>query len=115
MANNTAASALTEQAAKAFAGLVRARYPVQSTMLFGSRARRDHRAGSDADVAVILRGEKGPFVDTKLAMADLAYEVLLETGVHIQPLPLWEYEWAHPQSHRNPGLLHNIARDGIRL
>jgi antitoxin ChpS len=115
MANSTAVSALTERAAKAFAGLVRARYPVQSTMLFGSRARRDHRADSDADVAVILRGEKGPFVDTKLAMADLAYEVLLETGVHIQPLPLWEYEWAHPQSHRNPRLLQNIARDGIRL
>lgn len=115
MAINTAVNALTEQAAKAFVVLVRARYPVRSALLFGSRARRDHRADSDADVAVVLRGEKGPFVDTKLDMADLAYEVLLETGIHIQPLPLWEYEWTHPESHRNPRLLQNIARDGIRL
>ena len=115
MATDTAVSALTERAAKAFVGLVRARYPVHRAMLFGSRARGRHRADSDADVAVVLRGEKGPFVDTKLDMADLAYDVLLETGVHIQPLPLWEYEWAHPESHRNPSLLQNIARDGIRL
>jgi hypothetical protein len=35
-------------------------------------------------------------------MVDVAYEVLLETEVHIQPLPIWEDEWEHPQSHSNP-------------
>jgi hypothetical protein len=52
---------------------------------------------------------------TKLAMADEAFDVLLETGVRIQPLPIWEDEWAHPDRYSNPRLLKNIAREGLRL
>jgi hypothetical protein len=48
-------------------------------------------------------------------MVDVAYEVLLETEVHIQPMPIWEDEWKHPQSHSNPRLLQNIEREGITL
>jgi antitoxin ChpS len=48
-------------------------------------------------------------------LADVAYAVLLETGIRIQPLPVWEVEWAHPECYSNPQLLANIARDGIRL
>ena len=48
-------------------------------------------------------------------MADLAYDVLLETGVRIQPLPIWEEEWAHPEGYSNPRLLQNIERQGVRL
>lgn len=48
-------------------------------------------------------------------MADLAYDVLLETGIHIQPLPIWEEEWEHPETYSNPSLLHNIKREGIRF
>jgi uncharacterized protein len=70
---------------------------------------------SDADIAVLLCGRHGAFVDTKLAMADIAYDVLLETGVHIQPLPIWEDEWEHPESCSNPRLLQIINGAGIRL
>ena len=52
---------------------------------------------------------------TKLAMADEAFEVLLETGIRIQPLPIWEDEWANPDHYSNPRLLKNIAREGLRL
>ena len=48
-------------------------------------------------------------------MADLAYDVLLETGIRIQPLPIWEEEWEHPEAYSNPRLLHNIAREGMQL
>jgi antitoxin ChpS len=48
-------------------------------------------------------------------MADLAYDILLETGIRIQPLPIWEEEWAHPDAYSNPHLLHNIEREGIRF
>jgi hypothetical protein len=41
--------------------------------------------------------------------------VLLETGVHIQPLPLWEEEWEHPETFSNPRLIENIRREGIPL
>jgi hypothetical protein len=48
-------------------------------------------------------------------MADEAFDVLLETGVRIQPLPIWEDEWADPDHYANPRLLKNIAREGLRL
>ena len=70
---------------------------------------------SDADVAVLLRGSPGKFVATKLAMDDLAYDVLLDTGIRIQPLPVWESEWSQPENYSNPWLLKNIANEGIRL
>lgn len=45
-------------------------------------------------------------------MADLAFDVLLETCINISPLPLWLDEWKHPDSHPNPELLRNIVRTG---
>ena len=55
------------------------------------------------------------FLPTKLAMADVAFDVLLETGINISPLPVWLDEWEHPETYSNPLLLKNIANDGIRL
>lgn len=106
----TVTSALRE-----FARRLVDRYPVQRVILFGSRARGTQRTDSDADVAVLLRGVRGRFLDTKLEMVDIAYDVLLETGIHIQPLPIWENEWEHPETHSNPRLLQNIEREGIPL
>lgn len=84
-------------------------------MLFGSRARNAHLPTSDADVAVFLKGASGAFAETKLAMADVAFDVLLETGILIQPLPVWEAQWQQPERHSNPALLENIMKEGIRL
>jgi hypothetical protein len=54
-------------------------------------------------------------MDTSLEMADSAFDVLLETNVYIQPLPIWEDEWEHPETHSNPRLLENIRREGLPL
>lgn len=105
----------TERAARNFVGKLAGRYDLAGAILFGSRARKSHRMDSDADIAVLLHGHPGKFIATKLAMADIAYDVLLETGIRIQPLPIWEEEWEHPETYSNPRLLHNIERDGIRL
>ena len=91
------------------------RFNTVQLILFGSRARGDSHAESDADVAVILAGTPGDFVDTKLDMAGLAFDVLVETGVLIQALPVWECEWANPAGYSNPVLRQNIAREGIVL
>jgi len=91
------------------------RFNVVQLILFGSRARGDYHDESDADVAVVLAGQLGNFVDTKLEMAGLAFDVLLDTGVLIQALPVWEREWANPKDYSNPELLDNIVRDGIVL
>jgi predicted nucleotidyltransferase len=105
----------TQRAARSFIARVAGQFDLTGAILFGSRARKSHRKDSDADVAILLRGNPGNFVATKLAMADLAYDVLLETGVRVQPLPIWEEEWQHPETYSNPRLLHNIDREGIRL
>lgn len=105
----------TERAARLFLQKIAGQYDMVGAILFGSRARRTHQADSDADVAVLLRGEHMRFLTTKLAMADIAYDVLLETGIRVQPLPVWEDEWLHPEKYSNPRLLANIAKDGVRL
>ncbi len=105
----------TKAALGAFLQRVSARSDFTGAILFGSRARGSHQSDSDADVAVLLSGSPGKFVSTKLAMDDLAYEVLLETGIRIQPIPVWQSEWEHPEHYSNPHLLKNIAREGIWL
>ena len=90
-------------------------YEVTGALLFGSRARHTDNNESDADVAVLLKGTGGKFIETKFAMDDLAYDVLLDTGIRIQPLPIWQWEWEHPEQYSNPQLLKNIKKDGIPL
>lgn len=108
-------SASTIKATQAFVARVAQVYPTQQAILFGSRARGTAHEESDADVAVILKGKTGHFIKTKMAMNDIAYDILLDTGIRIQPLPVWEAEWAHPERYSNPHLLHNIALEGIAL
>ncbi len=105
----------TKRATSAFRGKLDRHFQVKQTLLFGSRARRDHHNESDADVAVLLNGQPGKFIETKFAMDDLAYEVLLDTGIRIQPLPIWQSEWDHPEQYANPELLLNIQREGVLL
>lgn len=105
----------TANAVRTFMDRIATKFDLAGAILFGSRARHNHRPDSDADIAVILHGRRGQFLDTKLAMADIAYDVLLETGVLVHPLPVWEDEWDHPERYNNPALLLNIDREGLRL
>lgn len=106
---------VTEEAVRRFLSLIASRYDMAGAIVYGSRARGTHRPDCDADVAVLLNGEHQRFLTTKLAMADVAFDVLLETGVNISPLPVWLDEWDHPENYSNPALLQNIAREGVRL
>lgn len=63
-------------------------FDVTRAIPFGSRARHAAGPDSDADVAVLLRGPPLRFLPTKLSMADAAFDVLLETGIRVQPLPV---------------------------
>ena len=105
----------TKHAVRLFLQKLAGRFDVVDAILYGSRARGTHQPDSDADVAVLLRGRPGEFVATKLAMADVAYDVLLDTGIRIQPLPVWEDEWTCPETYSNPSLLLNIRREGVRI
>jgi hypothetical protein len=48
-------------------------------------------------------------------MSGVAFDVMLETGIPIQALPLWEVEFDHPHRFKNPALIANIRREGRRL
>jgi len=104
-----------EEAVRRFLSLLANRYDVAGAILYGSRARGTHRPDSDADVAVLLRGAHQRFLSAKLDMADVAFDVLLETNILISPLPVWLDEWEHLEDYSNPALLRNINREGVRL
>lgn len=105
----------TEEAVRRFLSLIADRYDVAGAILYGSRARGTHRPDSDADVAVLLRGAHQRFLSAKLDMANVAFDVLLETNILISPLPVWLDEWEHPEDYSNPDLLRNIKREGVWL
>lgn len=106
---------LTQQATTLFAAKVEPGYHPVGLVLFGSRARGEHRPDSDADVAVLLHGSRNNCLQVSLGLSDLAYDILLETGININPIPLWVDEWANPRLHPNPALVKNIAREGVSL
>ncbi|MES2977311.1 MAG: nucleotidyltransferase domain-containing protein [Pseudomonadota bacterium] len=105
----------TEVAIRRFLSLLAGRYDVVKAVVYGSHARGDLPPEPDVDVALILDGPLQRFVPTRLALADVAFDVLFDTGINISPLPVWLDEWEHPEQSPNPTLLESIARDGIEL
>lgn len=107
--------AATARAARVFMQRLQGRYTAIEGIVFGSRARGDHRPDSDADVAVILSGESGHRYRVAGDMAGIAFDVMMETSILVDPLPLWEDELNRPERFSNPKLIHHIKRDGVRL
>ena len=104
----------TESAVRAFLARLPADLRLEYAILHGSRARGEDRPDSDADLALILaEGES----DWQLVgnLAELAYEVFLERGILIQPVPISLRHWLNAELSPRPGFLRNVARDGIVL
>ena len=110
-----AIDAETERAAKAFLGKLEGKYAVIEGILYGSRARGEFAPDSDADIAVILKGKRGDRAAASLDMAGVAFDVMMETGVMVQGLPLWAEELKRPERFSNPALIENILREGVHL
>lgn len=105
----------TEQVARAFLSKIKRQYDVAGAYVFGSQARGDATPESDTDLAILLHGQPGKRLNEVTIMADIAYELMLETGIRVEALPLWESEWEHPETFNNPALIENIRREGVSL
>ena len=107
----------THDALEAFKNGLRRRYGnrLKGVFLFGSRARGNHRADSDADIAVFVDQLEDP-IEEQLMLVDESYPILLATGIYIQP---WVFKSdallsPHQQDNDIP-LLETIRREGVRL
>lgn len=96
-----------------FARIVRDHYGLRlvGLFLYGSRARGDHHAESDADVAAILSGPLEYWREVR-ALSDLSYDELVDHGVYIDAKPYALAEWNDPSSGSNASLVRVIKRDG---
>lgn len=103
----------TEMAVRAFLARIPAELKIEKAIVFGSRARGDNRADSDADLALIFeRGSEWAMVDL---LGGLSFDILMDTGVLIQPVPISTLDWTHPERFPRPGFLRNVAREGIAV
>ncbi len=105
----------SKQATSLFIKEVKRKFSIQNVLMFGSRARGDDHDESDIDLAILMKEASGDFFSLKLKMDDIAYDILLETGMRIQALPIWQNEWRHPEQYSNPYLIKNIQREGVVL
>jgi uncharacterized protein len=105
----------TKHAIKVFLGMIAASYSIHKSILFGSRARHTHSIESDADIAIILNGEKGQRSSVAMDMAGISFRAMLQTGILVDALPLWQTEMEHPELFSNPELIENIQREGVWL
>jgi DNA invertase Pin-like site-specific DNA recombinase/predicted nucleotidyltransferase len=107
----------TERAARVFLKRIERKYPFTDAILYGSRARGDHKPDSDADIAVVLKGKGGrrDRIDAAVDWAGIAFDVLMETGIMVNGFPVWPEELAYPETFSNPALIDDILRDGIHL
>jgi len=104
----------TESAVRDFLARIPADIRLDRAILFGSRVRGEARPDSDADLALIIA--EGT-TDWQLVgtLAEIAYDVFLEAGILIQPVPVSLVHWLNPERFPRPGFLRNIAREGIVL
>ena len=45
-------------------------------------------------------------------LADIEYDVIVDTGIEPQGWPISESEWRNPELHENPPLVRAMRRDG---
>jgi hypothetical protein len=48
-------------------------------------------------------------------LSEIAFDTMLETGIRVQALPLWESDLKRPWQFSNPALIVNIQPEGLRL
>jgi predicted nucleotidyltransferase len=82
---------------------------LERVVLYGSRARGDHRPDSDYDIAVFIRDLKS-FYEESARLATITTDILDDTGAVISATPF------PAGAHRErTGFMHELRRDGVDL
>jgi predicted nucleotidyltransferase len=107
---------LTLQAVASFREILTAKYGthLRAVYLFGSRARGDYRQDSDLDVAVFLDEARDP-IGEQFDLIARGYDIVLSTGINIQPWVFAQASWDDPDLHPAKHLVETIHREGIPL
>jgi predicted nucleotidyltransferase len=82
---------------------------LERVVLYGSRARGDHRPDSDYDIAVFIK-DGGSFYDESERLAVITTDILEGTGAVISatPFPAGAYR-------ERTGFMHELGKDGLDL
>jgi predicted nucleotidyltransferase len=82
---------------------------LERVVLYGSRARGDHRPDSDYDIAVFIK-DPGTLGAEIRRVASLTTDILLDTGAVISATPF------HAGAYRErTGFMHEVREDGVDL
>ena len=82
---------------------------LERAVLYGSRARGDHRPDSDYDIAVFIK-DPGGFMEESTQLAEVTTNILLDTGAVISATPFRAGAWAE-----RTGFMHEVRKDGLDL
>ena len=94
--------------------------PMSRAILYGSRARGDHKDDSDVDIMLVFAGA-GPDYDTQaqvcnaMAAAQAQANAALPPGVEVTSFCHWADESDEPDIRFNPDFYRNVLADGLEI
>ena len=92
--------------------------PMSRALLYGSRARGDHRDDSDVDIVLVFAGAKPDYdkqseVCNAMASAQYQANTALQSKAEVTSFAYWQDDFDEPDKRFNPEFFHNVLADGI--